>query len=119
MCSLTVYEEFLLCIFLTKYGFYLGFGKNLDVHRDFVAFLEREFAGYYLPQAYGWPSTLNAIWSSGRRLIIGYDNRRIVSDYESLWPCVTHQWGNVRTIEELFNYLNRIETESQGYVRFM
>lgn len=88
------------------------------MHHDFVGFLEEQFAGYYLPKSYhGWTSTLNAIWSSGKRLIIGYDEKRVVSRYESVWPCVTHQWGNVRTIEDLFNYLNRIETESLGYVK--
>lgn len=92
-----------------------GFGKNLAVHHDFVGFLEEQFAGYYLPKSYGWTSTLNTIWSSGKRLIIGYDDRRVVSRYESVWPCVTHQWGNVRTIEDLFNYLDRIEMESVGY----
>lgn len=92
----------------------LGFGKDLGVHHDFVGFLEEQFAGYYLSKSYGWTSTLNTIWSSGKRLIIGYDDKRVVSRYESVWPCVTHQWGNVRTIEDLFNYLNRIETESIG-----
>lgn len=86
------------------------------MHHDFVAFLEEQFAGYYLPKSYGWTSTLNTIWSSGKRLVLGYDEKRVVSRYESVWPCVTHQWGNVRTIEDLFNYLNRIETESIGYV---
>lgn len=97
----------------------LGFGKNLGVHHDFVGFLEEQFAGYYLPKSYGWTSTLNTIWSSGKRLIIGYDEKRVVSRYESIWPCVTHQWGNVRNIEDLFNYLNRIETESLGCVKFV
>ncbi|EFN83766.1 Phosphatidylinositol-specific phospholipase C X domain-containing protein 1 [Harpegnathos saltator] len=94
-----------------------GFGKNLGVHHDFVAYLEEQFAGYYLPKSYGWSSTLNTIWSSGKRLIIGYDEKRVVSLYESVWPCVTHQWGNVRNIEDLFRYLNRIETESIGHSR--
>ncbi|KAG5309829.1 PLCX1 protein, partial [Acromyrmex insinuator] len=97
--------------------FPVGFGKNLAIHHDFVAFLEEQFAGYYLSKSYGWASTLNTIWSSGKRLIIGYDERRVVSRYESIWPCVTHQWGNVRTIEDLFNHLNRIETESFGQPR--
>ncbi|XP_025270505.1 PI-PLC X domain-containing protein 1 isoform X1 [Camponotus floridanus] len=97
--------------------FPVGFGKNLGVHHNFVGFLEEQFAGYYLPKSYGWTSTLNTIWSSGKRLIIGYDEKRVVNRYESIWPCVTHQWGNVRNIEDLFNYLNRIETESLGYPR--
>ncbi|EZA49390.1 PI-PLC X domain-containing protein 1 [Ooceraea biroi] len=97
--------------------FPVGFGKDLGVHHDFVAFLEKQFAGYYLPKGYGWTSTLNTIWTTGKRLIIGYDEKRVVSRYESVWPCVTHQWGNVRTIEDLFNYLNRIEMESYGRPR--
>ncbi|KAL6422788.1 hypothetical protein ACFW04_010766 [Cataglyphis niger] len=97
--------------------FPVGFGKNLGVHHDFIGFLEEQFAGYYLPKNYGWTSTLNTIWSSGKRLIIGYDEKRVVSRYESVWPCVTHQWGNVRNIEDLFNYLDRIEMESLGHPR--
>ncbi|XP_012537184.1 PI-PLC X domain-containing protein 1 isoform X2 [Monomorium pharaonis] len=100
--------------------FPVGFGKNMGVHREFVGFLEEQFAGYYLPRwypvgadpVYGWISTMDRIWSTGKRLIIGYDHNEVIGDYRSLWPCVIHQWGNVRTIEDLFNYLNRIETEN-------
>lgn len=93
--------------------FPVGFHKNLSIHQQFVKYLEKQFMGYYLPYKTGWFTTLNAIWSSKRRLIIGYDEKQIVSFYESLWPCVTHQWGNVRTIDDLYRYLNRIETSSQ------
>ncbi|XP_035729994.1 PI-PLC X domain-containing protein 1-like [Vespa mandarinia] len=92
--------------------FPVGFHKNLSIHQQFVKYLEKQFVGYYLPYKTGWFTTLNAIWSSERRLIIGYDEKQILSFSESLWPCVTHQWGNVQTIDDLYRYLNRIETSS-------
>lgn len=92
--------------------FPVGFYKNSSIHREFVKYLEKQFAGYYLPYETGWLTTLNTIWSTKRRLIIGYDEKRIVNLYDSLWPCVTHQWGNVRTIEDLYRHLNRVEISS-------
>lgn len=89
-----------------------GFHNNLLIHQRFVKYLEKEFAGYYLPYKTGWFTTLNTIWSSKRRLIIGYDEKQILNFSESLWPCVTHQWGDVRTVDDLYQYLNRIETSS-------
>ncbi|XP_066589301.1 PI-PLC X domain-containing protein 1-like [Prorops nasuta] len=97
--------------------FPVGFGGNLTVHRELIGFLEKEFAGYFLPKTYGWSITLNNIWASGKRLIIGYDDARLVNQYDSVWPCVTHQWGNVRTVEDLYSYLNRIENAELGGYR--
>ncbi|KAK2588362.1 hypothetical protein KPH14_004376 [Odynerus spinipes] len=90
--------------------FPIGFQKNLSIHRQFVKYLEKQFAGYYLPHGTGWLTTLNTIWSAKKRLIIGYDEEQVVSMHDSLWPCVTHQWGNVRTVEDLYRHLNSIET---------
>ncbi|XP_043502845.1 PI-PLC X domain-containing protein 1-like [Polistes fuscatus] len=92
--------------------FPVGFQQNISVHQQFVKYLEEQFADYYLPYRTGWLTTLNTIWSSKRRLIIGYDEKQVLSLYESLWPCVTHQWGNVQTIDDLYRYLNRIETSN-------
>lgn len=89
-----------------------GFGDDLTVHAKFVAYLEEEFADYLLPKSYGWSATLDTIWASGKRLIIGYDQSSVVPLHDSIWPCVTHQWGNVRTISDLYTYLNGIETNA-------
>lgn len=97
--------------------FPIGFGKNLTVHLELVSYLQKEFADYLLPKNHGWTSTLASIWALGRRLIIGYDDARVVARYENIWPCVTHQWGNVRNIDALFEYLNRIETTYRGIHR--
>lgn len=92
--------------------FPVGFQKNLTIHQQFVKYLEKQFADYYLPYGTGWHTTLNTIWSTKKRLIIGYDENDVLRFYDSLWPCVIHQWGNVRTIEDLYRYLNRVETNS-------
>ncbi|XP_017795400.1 PREDICTED: PI-PLC X domain-containing protein 1-like [Habropoda laboriosa] len=93
--------------------FAVGF-TNLSDHEALVSYLENEFRDYYLANNHGWNITLNDIWSSGRRLIIGYENTRIVEYHASMWPCVAHQWGNVRRIEDLYKYLRKIENNDRG-----
>ncbi|XP_050587359.1 PI-PLC X domain-containing protein 1-like [Bombus affinis] len=89
--------------------FPIGF-NNMSDHHALATYLEDEFRDYYLPNNYGWGTTLNEIWSSGKRLIIGYENMRIVNSHSSMWPYVLHQWGNVQSTEQLFRYLDKIET---------
>ena len=36
--------------------------------------------------------------------------RGLIHDHGTVWPCVIHQWGNVRTVEDLYKYLNSIES---------
>ncbi|XP_043466497.1 PI-PLC X domain-containing protein 1-like [Leptopilina heterotoma] len=92
--------------------FPVGFGKDFTTHRKLVAFLEEQFADYIIPKSFGWSSTLETIWSSGKRLIIGYDEQNVVGMYESLWPSVYQQWGNVQKVDDLYEYLNKIETNA-------
>nr|XP_033333750.1 PI-PLC X domain-containing protein 1-like [Megalopta genalis] len=88
--------------------FPIGF-DDMATHRRLVSYLEDEFQDYFLANCCGWTATLNDIWSSGKRLIIGYENTQIVRKHASMWPCVRHQWGNVRDIENLYRHLGRIE----------
>lgn len=85
-------------------GFY-----NISDHHALVAFLEDEFRNYYTDNR-GWQTKLNDIWSNGRRLIIGYENTEIVASHASMWPCVSHQWGNVRKVDDLYRHLFSIES---------
>lgn len=78
-----------------------------------MSFLEEEFRNYYLANNHGWGITLNDVWSSGKRLIIGYDNTRIVGNHASMWPCVMHEWGDVRTVQDLYKYLYKIENSDR------
>ncbi|XP_053996108.1 PI-PLC X domain-containing protein 1-like isoform X1 [Hylaeus anthracinus] len=97
--------------------FPIGF-DNITIHRKLVSYLEDQFRDYILTNNYGWSVTMNDVWSSGKRLIIGYENTQIVQEHASMWPCVQHQWGNVRTIEDLYKHLNSIENnDSENRVR--
>ncbi|XP_076172521.1 PI-PLC X domain-containing protein 1 [Ptiloglossa arizonensis] len=89
--------------------FPVGF-NNITIHRRLASYLEDQFRDYFLTNNYSWSITMNEIWSTGKRLIIGYENAQIVEEHASMWPCVRHQWGNVRTIEDLYKYLNTIES---------
>ncbi|XP_046486843.1 uncharacterized protein [Neodiprion pinetum] len=90
--------------------FPVGFGTDLTIHAKLVAYLEEQFADYLLPKSYGWSTSLETVWASGKRLIIGYDESSVVPLYDSIWPCVTQQWGDVRTISDLYTYLSGIES---------
>ncbi|PBC34005.1 PI-PLC X domain-containing protein [Apis cerana cerana] len=93
--------------------FAVGFNNYSD-HRALVSHLEDEFRDYYLTRGnQGWGITLNEIWSSGKRLIIGYEDSKVVANHASVWPCVTHKWGNVKTVEDLYKYLHKIETNNR------
>lgn len=92
--------------------FPIGF-PTLSEHNKLVSYLEKEFRDYYLEYDRGWVMTLNEIWSTGKRLIIGYQNSWMVHSHGTVWPCVTHQWGNVRNIENLYKYLNKIESNDR------
>ncbi|XP_076621706.1 PI-PLC X domain-containing protein 1 [Colletes latitarsis] len=94
--------------------FPIGF-DDISVHRELVSYLEDQFRDYFLTSNNGWAITMNDIWSSGKRLIIGYENTQIVREHASMWPCVRHQWGNVRSIEDLYKYLDTIENEDSDY----
>lgn len=90
--------------------FPVGF-NNITVHEKFVSYLESELRSYFLEKnSNGWRITLNDIWASGKRLIIGYDNAKIAGEHASVWPCVQHQWGNVRSLQDLYAHLSKIES---------
>ncbi|XP_031839324.1 uncharacterized protein LOC116429906 isoform X2 [Nomia melanderi] len=92
--------------------------NDIAIHRKLVSYLEDKFQDYFLANSHGWFATLNDIWSSGKRLIIGYRHTRIVQERDSVWPCVQHQWGNVRNVKDLYRHLNQIESsDSDSRVR--
>lgn len=85
----------------------------MAAHYELTDYLEKEFAHYLLPRpANGWKITLEDIWNSNRRLIIGYDYASVVASRTCVWPQVGHQWGNVRTIGALYKHLNKVETQA-------
>ncbi|XP_044581905.1 PI-PLC X domain-containing protein 1-like [Cotesia glomerata] len=92
--------------------FPVGF-KSLAAHYQLTDYLLEQFDGYYLDRPVNvWGTSLEDIWSTGKRLIISYDYSNIVASRSSVWPQVEQQWGNVRTVNALYRHLNKIETQA-------
>ncbi|XP_026670201.1 PI-PLC X domain-containing protein 1-like [Ceratina calcarata] len=102
-------------VIMDIHEFPIGF-KNISDHRALVAYLEDEFRNYFINNQ-GWHTKLNDIWSTGKRLIIGYENSQIVAEHASMWSCVLHQWGNVRKLNDLYKYLFSIENQNRSGAR--
>lgn len=86
----------------------LGFNKD-DVHLEFMKYLEQELTDYMVTPAISWGATLEDVWRTGKQLIVSYNNKVIVSKgTHKLWYPVAHQWGNVRTLEALKDYLESV-----------
>ena len=97
------------------WGFNGNSGRREEEHHaELVAYLEDKFAGYYLPkhQSQGWAMTLNDIWATGKRLIIGYDNDKVYPKYQLTWPPVIHRWPNVKTRNNLYKKIERFEEQN-------
>ncbi|XP_043284812.1 uncharacterized protein [Venturia canescens] len=92
--------------------FPVGFaGMGNKYHEELIAFLEKSFAGYYLPKnnTKGWGMTLDDIWATGKRLIIGYDHSKVWPSHESTWSPVTHRWPDVKTLDDLYSKVHKYE----------
>jgi hypothetical protein len=91
---------------------------NLDqepgAHQELQDLLYQEFSQWMAPANMTWEATLNDFWSSGKRLIVTYnDPNHVGAPY--FWPAVKHQWGDVNTVEDLESYLTGVmEDAAQG-----
>ncbi|XP_043466499.1 PI-PLC X domain-containing protein 1-like [Leptopilina heterotoma] len=94
------------------------FAEDPRAHEKLIHFLKNEFKDYIIPYV-GWYQSLNAIWSQEKKknLIIGYDDSRYIFKHLFLWPSVTHQWGNVQSVDDLYKYLQRIEEQALSLTR--
>ncbi|KAK0163055.1 hypothetical protein PV327_006766 [Microctonus hyperodae] len=90
-----------------------GFESDTD-HINFIKYLEREFAGYFLRTCneYEWNVTLGHIWKTGRRLIMSYDHK-IHKNRDSLWSPIKQYWGNVQDLAHLKEYIESAEEHPQ------
>ncbi|XP_012232583.1 PI-PLC X domain-containing protein 3 isoform X2 [Linepithema humile] len=96
-------------VIMDFHRFPVGFEDMPNRHRKLVDILSQVFEGLILKPDRGIEGlgpTLNDIWTSGKRLIICYNNKHVVNEYDWLWPPLTQAWGNQQTAEGLFEYLN-------------
>ncbi|KAF7994164.1 hypothetical protein HCN44_011433 [Aphidius gifuensis] len=98
-------------VIMDFHRFPVGFEGRQGRHRKLISILHREFESLILKPSRGVDGlgpTLNQIWNSGKRLIICYNDKHTVNEYEWLWPPLTQAWGNQQTPEGLFEYLESL-----------
>ncbi|XP_057329984.1 PI-PLC X domain-containing protein 2-like [Microplitis mediator] len=87
--------------------FPLGFYSVKD-YIEFLTFISKELEAYRYKSTFVQKLTLGDFWSHGKRLILSYRGR-INHDSHYLWARILQEWGNVRSIPELYAYINRAE----------
>ncbi|XP_017753505.1 PREDICTED: PI-PLC X domain-containing protein 1-like isoform X2 [Eufriesea mexicana] len=98
-------------VIMDFHRFPVGFEDRPNTHRQLATILSREFEGLILKPnrgVEGLGPTLNDIWTEGKRLIICYDDKHTVNEYDWLWPTMSQAWGNQQTVEGLFKYLDKV-----------
>ncbi|XP_013791143.2 uncharacterized protein LOC106474990 [Limulus polyphemus] len=84
-----------------------GFGGRLadERHQDVMTMIIEEIGEYMLPLSSGLSTTLNDMWKTNKRVLVGYGApQRVESNL--LFQSVSHLWANKDTLEGLENYLN-------------
>lgn len=76
-------------------------------HRELVTLLEREMGQYIIPVSFTSWASLNTLWTSGKRLYVGYADETTRKQSSWLFPAIKHLWGDVDTLSSLKNYLNQ------------
>ncbi|XP_051164469.1 variant-surface-glycoprotein phospholipase C-like [Leptopilina boulardi] len=93
------------------------FNEDPTAHDRLIQFLQAEFEKYAIPYL-GWYQTLNNIWSHKMNLIICYDRFNFILKHNILWPSVRQQWGNVQSIDKLYQYLAKIEKKALSSITY-
>ncbi|XP_069686377.1 PI-PLC X domain-containing protein 1-like isoform X2 [Periplaneta americana] len=101
-------------VILDFHEFPAGFGSGLDIHTKLVEYLKEEIGEFAASPSLTWNARTGDIWSSGKRLIVSYNNNDAVAQSDMLWPAVSQQWGNVQTLEDLYSYLSQVMASPPG-----
>ena len=102
------------------HGFEAGFDRedrSDEAHRALIDFLIGEFGDHLAPRAMGEDVTAGQLVAAGRRLLLTYNDDRFLWD-DLLWPGVDHQWGDVQSAEDLFEYLSGVHEDPTGHGGF-
>ncbi|XP_026319244.1 uncharacterized protein LOC113229776 [Hyposmocoma kahamanoa] len=110
-------------VILHFHQFPVGFEENnvlnRNVHAGLLRIIEREL-GPHIARAHDFPWTagsrgpvLSSFINANRRLIVPYNQDRIVSENNWLFPQLPHLWANTNNVDELFRYLdNQLQTQN-------
>lgn len=88
--------------------FYMGFIDSWvdDRHKELMNLIVRTMGHYMMPTSFEYSTTLNDIWKSNKRLLVGYASKQAIES-NLLFPGAFHLWGNKETRSELEEFLER------------
>ncbi|XP_035228828.1 PI-PLC X domain-containing protein 1-like [Stegodyphus dumicola] len=88
--------------------FYMGFIDSWvdDRHKELMSLIVRTLGHYMMPTSFEYSTTLNEIWKSNKRLLVGYASKQAIES-TLLFPGAFHLWGNKETRPELEEFLER------------
>jgi hypothetical protein len=84
---------------------------------ELLDLVSRHLSSYMIPLSLGNETTINELLRSGKRLLVGYANKK--KNYtrsDLLWPSVQHLWGNVDKLVDLENYFSRVVCPEGGNI---
>lgn len=91
--------------------FPVGFNSH-EIHRMLVQFVNETIGDQVVTIESGWDTQLDQIWNQSKRIILGYNDGSIISEYFPFtWPAISHRWANVDEIEPLKQYLYKVNND--------
>ncbi|XP_055590079.1 PI-PLC X domain-containing protein 2-like [Uranotaenia lowii] len=98
-------------IILDMHQFEYGL-NNSSIHDQLVEIFYNTLSDVLVSPSIGWNGTLQDIWSSGRNVILSYNNIEVVNKYPKLlWPPIEQKWANVRDVNLLLSYLTEVHRQ--------
>lgn len=88
--------------------FYMGFIDNWvkDRHKELMNLIIGIVGHYMMPTSFECTVTLNNIWNSNKRLMVGYASKHNMES-NLFYPGAFHLWGNKETRPELEEFFER------------
>jgi len=93
------------------------FPKGFDEpesHAKLVEYVERELGEYMAPSNIGAHVTLDQLWAINKTLIVAYAHGTTRAAHPLLWPSIPQEWGDKRSVEELYSFLNAVNDQRLG-----
>lgn len=91
--------------------FPVGFTSH-EIHQKLVNFVNETIGNMIVVSKSGWATPINEIWEGKTRIILGYNDRSIISEYFPFTlEAIRHRWANVDEVEPLKTYFYRVNNE--------
>lgn len=99
-------------------GFSQNQQRNRKTHADLVAALVAGLGDWMVPFSVGTSVTMNDLWALNKTLIVAYADEWTRTNHPLLWPSIPQEWGDKRSVNDLYFYLDSIDRKRMGYPYF-